>query len=106
MSILRAPKSPDDQCDIGQQTFKYALYPHAGTFADSDVVQAGYEFNIPLMQFPHEPKFDYGGPFFETNCKNVVIDSIKRAEQSTSETALILRMFESYGGRGIVKISR
>ena len=40
MSILRAPKAPDMNCDIGKHTFRYALYPHLGNFEQSNVVQA------------------------------------------------------------------
>ena len=47
MSLLRSPKAPDEHCDIGEHTFKYAIYPHVGTFHESDVVRAGYQFNVP-----------------------------------------------------------
>ena len=49
MSILRSPKAPDAHCDIGDHEFKYALYPHKGCFFESDAVQQGYEFNVPLI---------------------------------------------------------
>ena len=29
-SLLRSPKSPDDQCDMGLHCFTFALLPHSG----------------------------------------------------------------------------
>jgi hypothetical protein len=28
LSLLRAPKAPDDQCDMGSHRFRYGLFPH------------------------------------------------------------------------------
>lgn len=30
MSLLRSPKAPDAECDMGTHTFAYALMPHRG----------------------------------------------------------------------------
>ena len=49
LSLLRSPKAPDSNCDIGQHFFKYAIYPHPNHFLQSDVVQEGYNFNSPLI---------------------------------------------------------
>ena len=34
--------------DQEEHVFSYALYPHAGDLVAGDVIQAGYEFNVPL----------------------------------------------------------
>lgn len=49
LSLLRAPKAPDSNCDVGQHSFKYAVYPHQHHFLQSDVVREGYNFNSPLI---------------------------------------------------------
>lgn len=49
LSLLRSPKAPDSNCDIGHHTFKYAIYPHPNHFLQSDVIQQGYNFNSPLL---------------------------------------------------------
>ena len=36
LSLLRAPKAPDEKCDMGQHKFNYALMPHKGTYACSN----------------------------------------------------------------------
>ena len=30
MSLLKAPKSPDDTCDMGEHDFDFALFPYKG----------------------------------------------------------------------------
>lgn len=100
MSILRAPKAPDDKCDIGRHTFKYALQPHLGTFAESNIVQMGYEFNCPVS--PSFGQLRGGGSAFVCCDKpNFVIDTVKRAE---SGNGWVIRFYESYGGRGKARI--
>ena len=32
LTLLRSPASPDPDADRGHQSFRYALYPHAGTW--------------------------------------------------------------------------
>jgi len=49
LSLLRSPKAPDDTCDIGSHHFKYALFPHQGSFAESCVVEEARLFNVPVM---------------------------------------------------------
>ncbi|KNE68312.1 hypothetical protein, variant 2 [Allomyces macrogynus ATCC 38327] len=49
MSILRAPKSPDKDCDIGDyHRFRYAIAPHVGRLAERTVLDAA-AFNSPLV---------------------------------------------------------
>jgi alpha-mannosidase len=49
LSLLRAPKAPDEHCDIGIHYFRYSILPHKGTFAESNVVQEALKFNVPLI---------------------------------------------------------
>jgi alpha-mannosidase len=41
--------SEDVMFYIGKHYFKYAIYPHKGSFLESDVVKEGMAFNIPLI---------------------------------------------------------
>ncbi|KAJ3154526.1 Glycoside hydrolase, 38 vacuolar alpha mannosidase [Geranomyces michiganensis] len=104
MSLLRAPKAPDAECDIGEHTFKYALYPHKQSLAESDVVQAAYEFNVPLIagigagaDVEFSPR-----QFFKIDTANLVLDTVKVAEDGN---ALVLRLYESCGGRGVANLA-
>ena len=101
MTLLRAPKSPDDQCDIGEHTFRYALDPHQGAFNASRAVQKGYEFNIPLEPVTGQSKSLKN--ILESQCDHVIIDTIKKP-QNRSELILV-RLYEAYGGRSNVKLT-
>jgi len=50
LSLLRAPTQPDPDCDMGTHRFSWAIYPHIGTFTESDVAQVAYAFNAPLRR--------------------------------------------------------
>ncbi|KAJ3157029.1 Alpha-mannosidase 2C1 [Geranomyces variabilis] len=103
MSILRAPKAPDANCDIGEHTFSYALYPHKGSLTESKVVQAAYEFNVPLIAgIPASPIELSPCQFFKVDTDNLVLDTVKVAEDGDG---LVLRLYESCGGRGVAKLS-
>ncbi|KAI9105902.1 glycosyl hydrolases family 38 N-terminal domain-containing protein [Phlyctochytrium arcticum] len=106
ISLLRAPKAPDAHCDMGSHFFKYALYPHTGTFL-SDVVRVGYEFNCPVRNLPGQvttgAASEVGG-MFEVDRPEVVLETIKMAED-VEKGKLVLRLFESCGSRGKVTIS-
>ncbi|KAJ3407717.1 Glycoside hydrolase, 38 vacuolar alpha mannosidase [Chytridiales sp. JEL 0842] len=110
LSLLRAPKAPDLHCDIGTHEFKYALYPHKGTFYESDVVQKAYQYNSPPIVRPlfnssseSINKLTAGTQFFSVDMENVVLDTVKIAEDPRGNgTDLVLRFYESMGGRGTV----
>lgn len=43
LSLLRSPKAPDDTADMGDHTFKYALFPHLGKQELSHYLQSKHE---------------------------------------------------------------
>ena len=61
MSILKSPKAPDGNCDIGVHTFKYAIVPHQGGFMESQVVKEGYQYNVPLVVVGYVAFFAFEG---------------------------------------------
>jgi alpha-mannosidase len=104
LSLLRGPLSPDPVADLGRHTFRYALYPHGGDFRSAGVVDEGYRFNEPLLVQPASLKA--GQPesqsFLAVNQANVVIDTVKQAEDSQD---WIVRLYESHGARCKVRLS-
>jgi len=101
LSLLRAPKMPDPTADMGKHTFRYGLMPHSGTFQQAGVIRAGYEFNVPLLAGltdaqPGEVSF------FQVDQPGVVIDTVKKAEDSE---ALIVRVYESFGCKQSARLS-
>jgi alpha-mannosidase len=96
LNLLRSPSYPDPTADRAQHEFTYALYPHAGDHITGNVVQAGYELNMPLRVVPGtlrqtlQPSYS----FAEVTVPNVIIDTVKKAEESDD---VILRLYECNG---------
>jgi len=94
LSLLRSPKSPDAQADMGKHRFRYALYPHAGGPQLGGVIPEAAAFNQPLSVSATGEKPQVKG-FFALSNPAVVLDTVKKAEDSD---AFVLRLFESHGG--------
>jgi alpha-mannosidase len=97
ISLLRAPKSPDPDADMGQHTFAYALFPHAGGWREAGVVAEAQRFNAPLRWTESIGE----SPFATVDNPNVVLDTVKRGERSD---VLVLRLYEAHGGRGVARV--
>ena len=100
ISLLRAPKLPDPDADMGRHEFAYAILPHSGGWRDAGVVAEGLRFNVPLRE-GGGTRFEPGTSLVCADDPNVVVDTVKRAEDSD---ALVLRLYEAHGGRGTVRV--
>ena len=49
LTLLRAPTSPDPLADRGLHSFKFAVMPHSGRFADGDVLTKVRAFTSPVL---------------------------------------------------------
>ena len=107
LSLLRGPTVPDPMADLGIHQFKYSLLPHSNSW-DERTQAAAYALNDPTIVFERsqtqdEPistteKSDSSQPIFSVSCPNVVIETIKQAEDGEG---LIIRLFESQRKRGL-----
>jgi alpha-mannosidase len=105
LSLLRAPKWPDTGADIGLHEFTYSLFPHEGDWRKAEVVNRGYELNHPVCVFvagTHQGSLPNSHSFIETKSQQVILDTVKQSEDGTG---LVLRMYESSGGREKVQLS-
>jgi alpha-mannosidase len=69
--------------DQAELEFRYALYPHTGDAVAGGVVQAAYEFNIPLRIVPaqsHAGVRPRNASFVQVDAANVIVETVKRAE--------------------------
>lgn len=97
LSLLRAPVHPDEHADQGAHEMTYSLYPHAGDWRNG-TVQQGHELNVPLIALAEAGQgTSRAASFASVDAENIVIDHIKKAEDSD---ALIVRLYESCGQRG------
>jgi alpha-mannosidase len=100
LSLLRAPTAPDPEADQGHHIFRYALLPHSGAPQTAGVIEEGYRFNVPLQLFPTAAETGQRS-FFSVSNPAVVIDTIKKAEDSNE---IIVRMYESHGALGAARL--
>lgn len=97
ISLLRSPKWPDPNADMGRQHFHYALYPHTGTWKDADTVRHGWEYDYPLQAVvttAHPGTLPAAHSFASVGPENVVLSAVKKAEDAN---ALIFRAYEWAG---------
>ncbi|MGO9637437.1 MAG: glycoside hydrolase family 38 C-terminal domain-containing protein, partial [Terracidiphilus sp.] len=97
LTLLRSPKWPDAEADMGHHHFHYALYPHAGTWKDALTVRHGYEYNYPLtavVTTAHPGTLPASHSFASVSPENVVLTAVKKAEDANG---LIFRVYEWAG---------
>jgi len=99
LSLLRSAKNPDPEADMGHHSICFALFPHAGTLQQANVIQEGYAFNEPLLIRPGTAKLDKTVlSFFSVTKDSIIIDTVKKADRGSKE--IVLRLYECHGGRG------
>lgn len=103
LSLIRAPKSKrGEQIDLERHEFTYSYYPHAGDLARSDVRCVAHELNAPMQPIPlsHAPK-QTSRSVFRLSTTRVSIDTVKQSENGEG---IVLRMYETMGGRTWVRL--
>ncbi|KAI9293878.1 hypothetical protein K502DRAFT_280964, partial [Neoconidiobolus thromboides FSU 785] len=103
LSLLRSPKSPDPNCDIGNHKFRFGLYPHVGSFADANVPKLAHAFNSPLKlqsigleaSVADSPQLFQLNPSQEDVIDSVILETIKVSEDNNN--SVIVRLYESSG---------
>jgi alpha-mannosidase len=108
ITLLRSPKWPDPEADMGHHHFHYALYPHAGTWKDALTVRHGWEYNYPLtavVTTAHPGSLPAEHSFASVSPENVVLTAVKKAEDQNGlgVDGLILRVYEWAGKQSTVE---
>ena len=104
LTLLRSPKWPDPDADMGHQHFEYALYPHAGTWKEAMTERHGYEYNYPLtaeVTAAHSGALPATHSFASVGPESVVLTAVKKAEDANG---LIFRVFEWAGKDATVEL--
>ena len=101
LSLLRSPIYPDALADEGEQTFTYALMPHAGAWHEGGVREEAEALNQPLLSIAaknvapgtYQPLKMSGGP--------LALSGLKGAEDGHG---LVLRVYEPSGARTALSV--
>lgn len=97
LTLLRSPTWPDPDADQGHHHFRYALYPHAGTWKEALTVRHGWEYDYPLQAVvttAHAGSLPSEHSFAAVTPENVVLTAVKKAEDAKG---LIFRVYEWAG---------
>ena len=103
LTLLRSPKWPDAEADMGHHHFHYALYPHAGTWKEALTVRHGWEYNYPLtavVTTAHAGSLPAQHSFASVAPENVVLTAMKKAEDSNG---VVFRVYEWAGKEATVE---
>ncbi|KAK7493075.1 hypothetical protein BaRGS_00015596 [Batillaria attramentaria] len=100
VSLLRAPKAPDPEADMGTHQFSYAVMPHRGSWQEAGVVQAAFELNRPLRVSSVEQTVSRVTPrsFFWLDSYQVILDTVKMSEDNPA-SVMVVRLYEAFGGQ-------
>ncbi|KAK4528024.1 hypothetical protein GAYE_SCF48G5958 [Galdieria yellowstonensis] len=113
LTLLRSPKSPDKECDIGDHAFSYAVLPHVPDFPCEQVFTAAHKLNreageesdwLPRSVAKGKTVFNISVES-DDGRNGILISSLKKAEE---RNALILRVYESLGRHctGIIRLAQ
>ena len=107
--MLRGPRSPDPQADIGVCDFTYSLLPHQGDWRAANVDREAEALRAPLFARSLAPEQNgtlHGAwaPFTisTAGAMRVAVAAVKLAER---DDRLIVRLVNLDGGRGIATIA-
>ena len=94
LSLHRGGDHPVVTGDDGVHEMTYSLLPHAGGFSAESVVRPAYELNIPVVAVRGKAET---APFACVSAPNVIVESVKPAEDGTD--AFVLRLYECEGAK-------
>jgi alpha-mannosidase len=83
----------EEVIDQGNHTFCYSLFPHGGDWTKGGTIHKARELNNSIFIF-NNLEIENIPPFLESSKSNIVVDAIKKAEESDD---VIIRMHEAHG---------
>ena len=105
LSLLKCGTDPNPEADQGEHRFVYALYPHEGALAQTDVAKEAYLLNNPLTALPAGGEHDRIPTAFSTvalESDHVMAETLKIAEE---DDGTILRLYEYKNQKGRVGVT-
>lgn len=104
LTMLKCGTYPNPEADQGLHVFTYSLMPHTGDFRSAGIIQEAYGLNQPMLATRAEGNGIAPDTFSLVSCDKsaVMIETVKKAE---SDDSMIVRMYESFGGRCTANIT-
>ncbi len=102
ITLLRSPKAPDPDADMGTHRFTYSILPYHGRFSVAEVVRPAYELNSPAIVAQGGEQFPKSGSLFSVDNPNIILEAVKQSEDGRG---IIVRLYEASGGAGAAILS-
>ncbi len=105
LTVLKCAEKPNPHADEGKHLFTYSLLPHIGSLYEAGVIREAYALNQPLETVETVAQCgSLPAEYSLVSCdrENVVIETVKKAEESDD---MILRLYESFDSRGKVTVT-
>lgn len=106
LSLMRSGNSSSEEVnDQGVHVMSYSIVPHKGDYIQGGIVKAAYGFNNPMTAYEAtgtEENLPQSFSFIQTDSDNIVIDTVKKAEDNNN---VIIRLFESQNKKGKAKLN-
>ncbi|MGI5900694.1 MAG: alpha-mannosidase [Christensenellales bacterium] len=102
LTLLKAPKYPDPQADMGAHVFTYAICPHKGDFREGCVDREGYDLNQPLIAAEGMRPGKECKSFLAIHGSGVYAGALKFSHDKSGD--LILRLYENHGARAEAQV--
>lgn len=99
LNLLRSPKYPDPNCDMGKHSFSYAIYAGKGNIEDNDLVAKSYEFSYPLVASTFGAQIP---DLIRLEGKGIILETIKPSEDGKG---IVARLYEKYGKAAKCKLN-
>lgn len=96
LTLLKCATYPNPNADKGHHVFSYSICPHAGNFKTGETVKKAYLFNNPLITVSVQKQngtLPESFSFVSTDSKNIVIETVKKAEKSDD---IIVRFYDAF----------
>ena len=103
VTLLRSPKSPDPDADMGTHTFAISILPHSGDWRSPIIRQTATSLNDPLVpvRAASHLGLGYSWHWLSMDSPTVELGALKRAE---GDERVIIRLVETTGLRTVARL--
>jgi alpha-mannosidase len=101
LTLLKGPIYPDADSDMGEHTFTYCLYPHAGRWREARTVQLALNLNHPCFTSPTGVVDTGSKSWMSCRSDHVTLEAVKCSEDGQH---LIVRLAEQHGSRQPIEL--
>jgi alpha-mannosidase len=105
LTLLRSPRWPDPEADLGKQEFTYAIYPHQGNWKTAKTVHYAWQLNSPvniifITNYYRSTQLPPVAQWLKFSVDNLILMSFKQSE--TSAQSWVMRVYECQGENAVI----